>query len=177
MTSSKSPSQITIRHAEPGDYEAVHKIYAGPKAIHGTLQLPFPSVERWRQRLADPSEGHYSLVACVGEELVGQLSLHTFPNRPRRRHVAQIGMAVRDDWQGKGVGSALMQEAIDLAKNWLQITRLELEVYTDNQAGIHLYEKFDFEIEGTLHQYAFRAGKYIDAYSMAKLLPVSAAET
>lgn len=170
-------SSITIRHAEPGDYEAVHKIFAGPKAIRGTLQTPFPSMEKWRQRLATPSEGHFSLIACAEEEVVGQLGLHTFPNRPRRRHVAQIGMAVRDDWQGKGVGSTLMQAAIDLAENWLQITRLELEVYTDNQAGIHLYQKFGFEIEGTLRRYAFRDGEYVDAYSMAKLLTVSAEKT
>ena len=170
-------SSISIRHAEPSDYEAVHKIFTGPKAIRGTLQTPFPSMEKWRQRLATPSEGHFSLIACAEEEVVGQLGLHTFPNRPRRRHVAQIGMAVRDDWQGKGVGSALMQAAIDLAENWLQITRLELEVYTDNQAGIHLYQKFGFEIEGTLRQYAFRDGEYVDAYSMARLLTVSAEET
>ncbi|HEX6306376.1 MAG TPA: GNAT family N-acetyltransferase [Anaerolineales bacterium] len=135
MHTYKSATPISIRHAEPSDYEAVHKIFTGPKAIRGTLQTPFPSMEKWRQRLATPSEGHFSLIACAEEEVVGQLGLHTFPNRPRRRHVAQIGMAVRDDWQGKGVGSALMQAAINLAENWLQITRLELEVYTDNQAG------------------------------------------
>lgn len=177
MHTYKSATPISIRHAEPSDYEAVHKIFTGPKAIRGTLQTPFPSMEKWRQRLATPSEGHFSLIACAEEEVVGQLGLHTFPNRPRRRHVAQIGMAVRDDWQGKGVGSALMQAAIDLAENWLQITRLELEVYTDNQAGFHLYQKFGFEIEGKLRQYAFRDGKYVDAYSMAKLLTVSAEET
>jgi putative acetyltransferase len=168
---------ITIRHAEPGDYEDVHKIFTGPKAIRGTLQTPFPSMEKWRRRLADTPEGHYFLVACAGEEVVGQLGLHTFPNRPRRRHVAQIGMAVRDDWQGKGIGSALMQAAIDLAENWLQLTRLELEVYTDNQAGIHLYQKYGFEIEGTLRKYAFRDGNYVDAYVMAKVLKGSSEET
>lgn len=124
----------------------------------------------WRKRMLDPTEGNYFLVACVGEEFVGQLGLHTFPSRPRRRHVGQLGMAVRDDWQGKGVGSALMQAAIDLAANWLQLTRLELEVYTDNQAGIRLYQKFGFEIEGTLRQYAFRDGEYVDAYIMAKII-------
>jgi putative acetyltransferase len=82
--------------------------------------------------------------------------------------VGQIGMAVRDDWQGKGVGSALMQAAIDLAENWLQLTRIELEVYTDNRAGIRLYEKFGFKIEGTLEQFAFRDGEFVDAYFMAR---------
>lgn len=160
---------FTIRRTEPSDYEAVQQIYAGPKAIWGTLQSPFSSLEQWRKRLAEPPEGLVSLVACVESEVVGQLSLQTFPNRPRRRHVGQIGMAVRDDWQGKGAGTALMQAAVDLADKWLNLTRLELEVYTDNAPAIRLYKKFGFNIEGTLAQFAFRDGQYVDSYSMARL--------
>jgi putative acetyltransferase len=94
---------ITIRRTEPSNYEAVRHIYASPKVIWGTLQLPFPSAEQWRKRLAEPPEGFFSLVACIdNSEVVGHLGLHTFPNRPRRRHVGQIGMAVRDGRQGQG---------------------------------------------------------------------------
>lgn len=160
---------FTIRRAEPADYEAVVKIYSGPRAVSGTLQLPFPSAEVWRKRLAEPPEGAFSLLACVENEAVGQLSLHTFPNFPRRRHVGQIGMAVRDDWQGRGAGIALMQAMIDLADKWLNLARLELEVYTDNEAAIHLYQKFGFTIEGTLVRFAYRDGHYVDAYYMARL--------
>ena len=160
---------ITIRRVEPNDYEALQRIYANDKVVWGTLQLPFPSVEQWRQRLAEPREDVFSLVACSENEVVGQLSLNTFPTRPRRRHVGQIGMAVRDDWQGKGVGTALMKAAVDLSDNWLNLTRLELEVYTDNMPAIRLYEKFGFAIEGTMVRQSFRDGHYVDAYMMARL--------
>lgn len=161
---------ITIRRTEPGDYEAVRRIYECPGVIRGTLQLPFPSAEFWRRRLAEPPEGLYSLVACVeNDEIVGQLALNTFPTRPRRRHVGEIGMAVRDDWQGKGAGTALLQAAVDLADNWLNLARLELTVFTDNRPAIRLYEKFGFTIEGTLVNFAFRDGQYADTYMMARL--------
>ena len=52
-----------------------------------------------------------------------------------------------------------MKAALDLADNWLNPTRIELEVYTDNQTGIALYEKWGFEIEGTLRHFAFRGGR------------------
>jgi L-phenylalanine/L-methionine N-acetyltransferase len=159
---------IHIRRAEPGDYEAVHKIYTYPKAIWGTLQVPYPAAERWRKRLADPDDGTYQLVACVEGEVIGQLGLST-TTRPRRQHVGQIGMAVRDDWHGKGIGSALMQAAIDLADRWLNLTRLELDVYTDNEPAIRLYQKFGFSIEGTAVQFAFRDGQFVDGYRMARL--------
>jgi L-phenylalanine/L-methionine N-acetyltransferase len=56
-------------------------------------------------------------------------------------------MAVRDDWHGRGAGTVLMQSAVDLADKWLNLTRLELEVYTDNESVIRLYKKFGFTIE------------------------------
>lgn len=134
----------------------------------GTLQLPMTPRETWRKRLLERPEGLYSLVACADDEVVGSLGLETRA-RPRVRHVGTIGMVVRDDWQGKGIGTALMGAALDLADNWLGLTRVELTVYTDNAAAIALYEKFGFEIEGTHRRHAFRDGGYVDAYSMARL--------
>ena len=161
--------RVSIRHAEPDDYKAIHRILSSPRATAGTLQLPLQSLEGVRKRFfSETLEGLYQLVACVDEEVVGHLGLETF-TRPRRRHVGEIGMAVCDDWQGKGIGSALMEAALDLADNWLNLIRLELTVYTDNAAGIALYEKFGFVIEGTHRLFAFRNGEYVDAYSMARI--------
>jgi L-phenylalanine/L-methionine N-acetyltransferase len=56
---------ITVRHSEPEDYKALHRIFSGPKAVAGTLQMPFPRAEMWRERLSEPPEELYSLVACV----------------------------------------------------------------------------------------------------------------
>ena len=165
----EQPMKMIIRHAEPDDYEALHKVFSGPRVIEGTLQLPLPSAEMWRKRVSERTEGLYALVACVEGEVVGDLTLETHPTRWRRRHAGEIGMAVRDDWQGKGVGSALMDAALDLADNWLNLTRVELNVYTDNEIGIALYKKYGFEVEGTHRRYAFRNGEYVDAYSMARV--------
>jgi len=161
---------LHIRRAEPSDYEGMHKIYTGPKVIRGTLQLPYPSAEMWRKRLEEHREGMFNLVACIEDEIVGQLYLQAL-TRPRRKHVGQIGMAVRDDFQGQGIGSALMQAAMDMADNWLNILRIELEVFTDNEPAVRLYEKFGFVIEGTLTRYAFRDGEYVDVYAMARFKP------
>ena len=165
--------KIFVRHAEPDDYEAIHRIYTGPRATAGTLQLPLQSVEYVRRRFSESPEGLYHLVACVEGEVVGHLGLETFPARPRRRHVGEIGMAVRDDLQGRGVGTALMEVALGLADNWLNLTRVELTVYVDNAAGVALYRKFGFEVEGTHRRYAFRNGHYVDAHSMGRLKPPS----
>ena len=160
---------LTIRRAEPDDYPALYEMFTSPKLYANTLQLPYPSRETWRRRLAEPGDGAHNLAAVVGDKVVGMLSLHTFPHRPRRHHVGSIGMSVHDDWHGKGVGAALMRAGLDLADNWLNLTRLELEVYTDNEPAVRLYERFGFEREGLLRQHAYRDGRYVDAYAMARL--------
>lgn len=164
---------IKIRRVEPDDFAAIHEIYSCPKAFAGTLQLPYPSLEQWRRRLAEPADGNYGLVAVASDRVIGMLTVHTFPNRPRRRHAGAVGMGVHDDWQGKGVGTALLRAGVEMSDKWLNLTRLELEVYMDNEPAIRLYEQFGFEREGTLRQYAFRDGVYVDAYMMARLRPTA----
>jgi L-phenylalanine/L-methionine N-acetyltransferase len=161
---------IVIRRAEPTDAEALHEMFQGPKAIAGTLQLPYPSVEMWRKRIVEFAAEDYFLVASIDGEVVGNLGLHASKS-PRRRHVGSLGMSVRDDRQRRGVGTALLKAAIELADGWLNYQRLELSVYTDNLAALHLYQKFGFAIEGTCRAYAFRDGHYVDAYEMARLNP------
>lgn len=159
---------LEIRRAEPDDAAAIYEMFRSPKVYESTFQLPYPSREYWRKRLME-TEGCYGLVAVSGEHVIGMLDVITFPNRPRRRHVGLIGISVAEAWQGKGVGSALMKAGIELADNWLNLTRLELEVYSDNEAAIRLYERFGFEREGTLRQHAFRAGQYVDSIVMSRL--------
>ncbi|WP_119302760.1 GNAT family N-acetyltransferase [Dongia deserti] len=160
---------IDVRAAEVADVDALTRLFTHRNAYAQTLQLPLQSTELWRKRLAEPSDNHHALVATVNGELVGNLGLTRF-TRPRRAHVGEIGMAVRDDWQGKGVGSALMKAALELADNWLGLRRLELNVYADNERAIALYRKFGFEIEGTHRAYSIRNGAYVDSLSMARLI-------
>jgi L-phenylalanine/L-methionine N-acetyltransferase len=162
---------IKIRAAEPGDYESFREIMLQPRAQAMTLQLPLPSLEMWKKRLADAMDDGHVLVAELDGKVVGNLGLH-IAKALRRRHTASLGMSVHDDFHHRGVGSALMEAALNLADNWLNITRLELEVYTDNVPAIALYQKYGFEIEGTLKKHVFRDGEFVDSYYMARLKTV-----
>jgi len=160
---------ITVRRAEPGDFEAVWRIYTDESAYSGTLQLPMPSRELWRKRLAEPAEGHYVFVACAGEEIVGNAGLHPVAQSPRRAHALMLGIAVPSPWQGKGVGRALVGTMVDFADRWLPVTRLELTVFTDNERAIALYRRFGFEAEGTHREYALRNGRLADVLAMGRI--------
>ncbi len=160
--------EITIRTADPSDAEAMLKCYTAPLAARNTLQIPYRSLESVREQLTKSGAGDHLLVAEIEGEVVGVIGLHT-SSRPRVNHKAEVGMMVRDDWKGKGVGAALMQAVIELADKWLNLTRIELTVFTDNESAIALYRKFGFEIEGTLRKYAFRDGEFVDAFAMGRI--------
>ena len=160
--------EITIRTADPSDAEAMLKCYTAPLAARNTLQIPYRSLESVREQLTKSGAGDHLLVAEIEGEVVGVIGLHT-SSRPRVNHKAEVGMMVRDDWKGKGVGAALMQAVSELADKWLNLTRIELTVFTDNESAIALYRKFGFEIEGTLRKYAFRDGEFVDAFAMARI--------
>jgi L-phenylalanine/L-methionine N-acetyltransferase len=160
--------EIAIRKAGPSDAEAIWKCYTAPLVVHNTLQMPYRSLESVREQLTKSGEGDHILVAVIDGEVIGVIGLHT-SSRPLVNHKGEIGMMVRDDWQGKGVGVAMMRAVIDLAEKWLNLARIELTVFTDNEVAIALYRKFGFEIEGTLRKYAFRDGEFVDAYAMARI--------
>ncbi len=161
-------AEITIRHSEPSDAVAIKEVYSGEVAYSGTLQLPLPATSNWEKRINNVPDNVYSFVAEIGGQVVGNLGVCICTNM-RRRHVAEFGMGVKDQYQGQGVGSSLLAALVDLTDNWLNIRRLELTVFVDNKAAIALYQKYGFEVEGESKDYAFRNGNYVDAYHMARL--------
>jgi len=164
------PGSLEIRRAEISDAAQIQRVHSGAGAYAGTMQLPYPSVDMWHERLTQPDPNRYLLVGLVDGVIVGCAGLHLEANM-RRRHVASLGITVADDFVGQGVGTALMAELLNLADNWLHILRIELMVFTDNASGIALYRKFGFEIEGTHRADVLRDGKLVDGYSMARFHP------
>lgn len=160
---------LIVRHSEARDIEAIRQLYAQPSNQAATLQLPFPSLELWQSRLGHLDAGSHSLVACDGDRVLGQLAVDVFQSA-RRKHAANLGMAVDESARRRGVGSSLLVAALDLCHRWLAVRRVELETYTDNLAAIALFKAHGFVLEGTSTDYAFRDGRYVDVHLMAHVV-------
>ncbi|HAL46149.1 MAG: GNAT family N-acetyltransferase [SAR202 cluster bacterium] len=159
--------QAVVRASRADDYKDVYDVYTCPGVMRNTAGLPYVSLDYWHQRMSSASPGEQMLVAEIDGRVVASINLHC--GRNRMAHTARFSMGVHDDFQGKGIGRQLMEAMLDLSEQWLNIRRIELQVYTDNEPAIALYTGFGFAIEGTHRAYAFRDGRYVDAHTMARV--------
>ncbi|HPE68442.1 MAG TPA: GNAT family N-acetyltransferase [Thermotogota bacterium] len=160
---------VRIRGAEIDDLNALWEIRNQFSVAHQTMGIPCTSrallKERWEKSFQDPN--NRELVAEVDGKVVGFSGFQLMVGK--RRHVMGIGMMVHEEYQGKGIGTLLLQKIVELADRWYQVHRIELQVFSDNTRAIRLYEKFGFEVEGTQRKFAFSDGAYRDVLMMARL--------
>ena len=114
------------------------------------------------------SSNEFMGVVIYDEELVGSFGFRS--NHLRRiTHRGSLGMSVRKDFNNLGIGSLMMKHVVEQAKEMNKL-KLELEVRADNLSAVHLYEKFGFNLEGTVKKGFFVDDKYVDLLIMGKWL-------
>jgi RimJ/RimL family protein N-acetyltransferase len=114
-------------------------------------------------------EGNSTIfVAEENSELIGYL-IAMGGQAKRNKHTAYLVIGILTEYRGQGVGSKLFQRLEEWATEQ-QLHRLELTVVTLNEAGIRLYKKMGFEIEGTKRNSLYIDGKFVNEYYMSKLL-------
>lgn len=96
------------------------------------------------------SRGHLLLLAENEEaEILGMVNINGAEEK-LRQHIGEVGISVKKIYWHQGLASLLLDEALYWWEEFSQLTRLELYVQSQNQAAIHLYEKFGFLREGCL---------------------------
>lgn len=145
-------SEIVIRDARPDDAAAY---VALQKAIFGETDFMLFAPDEYLvtpedasaqlEKIASSGSGRRLLAIDQGD-LVGFLGASGSPI-PRIRHSAQLVIGVLRSHWGRGVGRALMTEAIRWAPT-VGLSRLELFVMKPNSRAISLYERMGFRVEG-----------------------------
>jgi RimJ/RimL family protein N-acetyltransferase len=104
-------------------------------------------------------------VADDGGLIVGRLSVAR-DQHPASRHVADLGLMVAATHRRRGVGTALLEAAVDWARQ-AGVRKLELHVFPWNKGAIALYDRFGFVREGYRRGHYRRGDEYVDAILMA----------
>lgn len=84
-------------------------------------------------------------------------------------HVGRLGMGVRQEYRGRGIGTRLIDAVLEKARE-KGLERIELEVFASNTHARELYRKSGFEVEGVRRKARKLEGRYEDIIFMALLL-------
>ena len=159
---------VRIRLARPRDARSFLDAYRSVAAEKRFMQTEVvPHTHRYyRKRFRRPWEPNAAhLLALEDGRVVGSISIRR-DDHPATHHVATFGMFVVSSHRGRGVGSALLSEAIRWGRSY-GIERVELTVYPNNAAAIALYRRFGFVEEGRLVRHAKKSYGYEDEILMA----------
>jgi RimJ/RimL family protein N-acetyltransferase len=157
---------LLVRPAVPGDADALVSLGRDVAAEDG-LWLTYDrsrADERRNVRGVQRDPNVAVFVAEAPDGIVGRLSIARDRNT-YSQHVAELGLMVSADARRRGIGSALMEEAIKWARD-VGVVKLELTVFPHNEPAIALYRKLGFLEEGLIRRRYFIGGRYIDAILM-----------
>jgi ribosomal protein S18 acetylase RimI-like enzyme len=124
------------------------------------------SLEQTRTFLKKIVENSLPQVVAVSEKIVvGWCDII-----PRKTtgfmHIGTLGMGVRREWRRQGIGHRLLEACVPLARR-AGVEKVELEVYSDNEGAVRLYERFGFKHEGLKVRGRKLEGRYQDILLMA----------
>lgn len=118
------------------------------------------------------SEAAAEIMIAVFDEarIVGTVNLAAVGIKSKVRHRTGLGISLRREVWGFGLGRFLMREA-EAAARTMGFTQIELGVFSDNVRAIHLYETEGYRVYGRVPDaFHLRDGAYRDELLMAKSL-------
>jgi RimJ/RimL family protein N-acetyltransferase len=161
---------MIVRRAEPNDAQGLKEL---GDAVGSEPEGWLVTTNGWRdasdeRRYLRAIRRYPNAAVFVADDegvIVGRLSIAR-DQHPASRHVADLGLMVAQSHRRRGIGTALLQAAVDWGQE-TGVRKLELHVFPWNEAAIALYEKFGFEREGYRKEHYRRGDEYVDAILMA----------
>ncbi len=125
---------------------------------------PVETVRKIIQHSAE-TESVQRLAITADGTVVGWCSIARIP-RASLRHSGHLGMALLAEYRGRGIGRQLAEESIEAARR-AGMSRIELEVFTNNHRAIAFYHALGFTDEGIKRRAWKVADEYLDTHLMA----------
>lgn len=152
-------------------YVLICDVYTTSDRMSETLEEKFPTLESFEQYINELSKrpGNLALVAETGGEPCGYLTI--MPRyQAKLSHTSELNMGVHHAVRGKGIGKALLKEALQRSGTTGIIEIIYLMVRSDNTPAIGLYEDMGFDHLALLEKDIKTPECYYDGHLMRKFV-------
>lgn len=100
-------------------------------------------------------------------KLVGNLTMTRYGDVKKSEHVRVLGMLVVNGYRDMGIGTRLIEYALQWGRAKEGVEKIALGVFSNNRRALRLYEKFGFKVEGVKKRHYYIAGEPEDEIDMA----------
>ncbi|WP_036843046.1 GNAT family N-acetyltransferase [Pontibacillus marinus] len=118
-------------------------------------------IEKWYENNRNSNNGYLFGIRDHEEQLLGYVELDGILWNQRN---GWLSIAIGADHQGKGLGKEAMQLLLRFAFDELNLHRVQLTVFENNDRAIRLYESLGFTKEGAHREFLYRDGKNYDMF-------------
>ncbi len=115
-----------------------------------------------------PNRFAYKVVRRKNNTTVGHIDIDSVSYSMRKATLCRI-LVGDPDMRGKGIGEEIVQSALKICFQQLNLHRVDLRVFAFNISAIRCYKKAGFQIEGTFRDFVQINGRYEDCLQMSIL--------
>jgi phosphinothricin acetyltransferase len=165
-----TPDEVTVRLAKLDDAESIRRIYnVEVESSTVTFDLVPRSLEEQRDWLRQRDGAFGVLVAEIDGRVVGFASLSEYRSRPAYRTTVEDSVYVDESARGRGVGSALLTELVELARA-RGFHSMIGRIVGGHEKSIALHQAAGFDIVGTEREVGRKFGRWLDVVLVQRLL-------
>lgn len=174
----KSGREVLLRYARVEDAEKlvafINPIVQEPARILLNVLQTLEGEEAYLKDMASNMEKEdalklFATISVNGiEEIVGVVDVDR--GRYKQRHLGTLGLSIRKDFRGEGLGRVLIEEVLMQAKTIMKLEMVTLGVDAENPAAVALYTKMGFQEYGRLPRAILQQGVYEDEILMYRMI-------
>lgn len=153
-----------IRKAQEKDIQALLEIYNYEvKNGVATLDINEKTYEQWNEWYQRHNIKNHPLIVLEQDGVIkGYASLSSYREKEAYSSTVELSIYVRHEYKSQGIGTALMSEIINMAKQDSTVHTVVSVITSGNAASERLHSKFGFTFCGKIKEAGIKFGQYVD---------------
>jgi len=163
---------VRLRAVEPEDEPLLYEWF-NDWQVTENLMLRYPvshATERdFLESTRQPNyeKAHFAVVRKETGQLIGGATLEA-PQPELRQGTLGIAIGDKTSWD-RGYGTDTMRTLCRFGFAMMNLHRIQLEVYAENERARKVYERVGFQVEGVRREAMYKWGRYMDVVMMGLL--------